>query len=1738
MGSKESKPSIIPYEDALKRVSEDELKRLREAFKRYSTPGGYMSRLIFLKDVMGDAMPQKLGEYLYFAFGGTNKGITFKDLFCGLVLLTRGKQTEKLKFIFGLCANQENGMYVTKMDLNNFIAACDGNSPGVDLAELFSEVDRVSYEQFCSWLLQRNHVMKLSAWLLQDHAKQGLRLSDESDTPTFYQTLAGVTHLEEADIIELEKKYWVLQAQSKSGRLDLDTFTPLISPPMPAELVEGVFNAFDENKDNHVDLKEMACGLSACCRGPLAERQKFYFKIFDKDRDSVLSLEELETMCRALLNVRRESRVGMEIDFKAVENLNPVAIAADILSNHAGDKDRGITAEEFQVWAVKNSLPDDFNKLLFQVCHIILGLRPQTTTEEKEVIMGWVDREKRRGLRPAQTWYLISAHWWSIWNDYVSYRPYSSTQQTSRHAGVQTSLSALSPNHSTSHSATPHHAGGQAWGDHALARHQTQTRSSPSSPSSNQNAMTTSGPGSSHSLPRYSSLGGSASSVKPLHHAASFSSASPSRKRPGHAVAVTTNQPPSKPGPIDNTSLVAADNKKQVTTLTNEGGRLRRHPPISQNKDYEVIPDPVWKALALWYAGGPALPRNVIVQTSPQGSTTCKLELYPLCVKLLRHQTPQAKQNGWSGVNLGLGNLSLSSSGLGINVSGNSGTPQAPKRYLAYMACFSKMHTLLQVHEFLSARLRVRTEEMRLWNLKDENNPVVLEEDACTLEQLCIVDEQSLLIEIRNKDLSWPEEMSLLAKKKADRQQSVRTEKGVTGLSNLGNTCFMNSAVQCISNTQPLRLYFQTKSYLYELNPTNPLGMKGHLAKRYGDLVNDLWAGTTRSIAPLKLRWTIAKYAPRFSGFQQHDSQELLAFLLDGLHEDLNRVHEKPYVELKDSDGRPDEEVSTEAWENHLIRNKSIIVDLFQGQLKSQVRCKTCGHISVRFDPFTFLSLPLPMESSMHTEIVVVRLDGSVPVKYGLRLNTDDKYKSLKKQLAELCDLTADQLVLAEIGGAMVRSFPSEAQKIRTLLGGILYAYEIPPPKPGTSSSAASSSSSSKVTKSSSQVSLNSHSTNGRSTGVTSHSEPTEQPLPPINAVTKDETAPTRPLNGNVPRISQGSPTHSSSTRADGAERRRLENGMATKEERGEDERERESRESVATGNPSPCSPSQSSSSPQAQHSRTPSTASVGSSVAALQTRPGAEFDGFVVGMHRKMIRMDMYFLAWQKSRPCLFGLPLILPCQPSTAREDLYKLVWTQVARLVSPSKPSDHTTGHNKNHAEDCDSPRQKYPFTLKAVLKDGLTCAWCPWYRFCRGCEVQCDGEALGTGVAYLAIEWDPTALHLRYQTSQERIVSEHGSCENSRRLQTEPINLDDCLRAFTKEEELGEDELYYCSKCKQHRLAAKKLDIWKLPPILIVHLKRFQFVNGRWVKSQKIVKFPKRNFNISNFVVPRDRDPSSSSEDVSGEPEKNGDGDSVLGPSTGVSVNTIEMKSSHQGSEKTTNEDAEVGGRETSKAEHQSGSDAGTNKSRYDRPSALQLNNKSDDDAGQVVNGLGQARSASDLPNGHPAERGVEQKDQDSGCSTLEGGQGEGSGDAAGSEGGSSPRKPKLKKQASLLTPPVDATDAHPLLHETYTEDVDDNQMYDLYGVVSHTGILGGGHYVSYAVNPNKKWYCYNDSSVKEVKEEIDMDNAYMLFYECRSMSYVQYIPDTSGKHPDMTPIEDEIEADYRKFCVIQ
>ena len=200
-------------------------------------------------------------------------------------------------------------------------------------------------------------------------------------------------------------------------------------------------------------------------------------------------------------------------------------------------------------------------------------------------------------------------------------------------------------------------------------------------------------------------------------------------------------------------------------------------------------------------------------------------------------------------------------------------------------------------------------------------------------------------------------------------------KKGICGLQNLGNTCFMNSGLQCLSNTGLLTKYFLMDFYKTDINKDNPLGMSGKLAKAYAGLVKDMWEGTDNRTAPWDLKKTLGSKISRFSGFGQQDSAELVNYLLDLLHEDLNRITKKPYIEMSEELNRPDEVVAKEFWDAFIARNKSIIVDLMYGQLKSTVRCLACQNVSTAFDPFLSIQLPIVKGLTQELEWNVVLYD-------------------------------------------------------------------------------------------------------------------------------------------------------------------------------------------------------------------------------------------------------------------------------------------------------------------------------------------------------------------------------------------------------------------------------------------------------------------------------------------------------------------------------------------------------------------------------------------------------------------------------------------------------------------------------------------------------------------------------------------------------------------------------------------
>nr|XP_010979630.2 ubiquitin carboxyl-terminal hydrolase 2 isoform X5 [Camelus dromedarius] len=191
-----------------------------------------------------------------------------------------------------------------------------------------------------------------------------------------------------------------------------------------------------------------------------------------------------------------------------------------------------------------------------------------------------------------------------------------------------------------------------------------------------------------------------------------------------------------------------------------------------------------------------------------------------------------------------------------------------------------------------------------------------------------------------------------------NKAKNSKSAQGLAGLRNLGNTCFMNSILQCLSNTRELRDYCLQRLYVRELSHSSSAHTA--LMEEFAKLIQTIWTSSPNDVvSPSEFKTQIQRYAPRFVGYNQQDAQEFLRFLLDGLHNEVNRVTARPKSNPENLDHLPDDEKGRQMWRKYLEREDSRIGDLFVGQLKSSLTCTDCGYCSTVFDPFWDLSLPI-----------------------------------------------------------------------------------------------------------------------------------------------------------------------------------------------------------------------------------------------------------------------------------------------------------------------------------------------------------------------------------------------------------------------------------------------------------------------------------------------------------------------------------------------------------------------------------------------------------------------------------------------------------------------------------------------------------------------------------------------------------------------------------------------------------
>ncbi|KAJ3928107.1 MAG: ubiquitin carboxyl-terminal hydrolase 4 [Lentinula lateritia] len=191
---------------------------------------------------------------------------------------------------------------------------------------------------------------------------------------------------------------------------------------------------------------------------------------------------------------------------------------------------------------------------------------------------------------------------------------------------------------------------------------------------------------------------------------------------------------------------------------------------------------------------------------------------------------------------------------------------------------------------------------------------------------------------------------------------------GTSGLKNMGNTCYMNAPIQCLSATVPFARFFTEVDLKTAINYMNKMNSQGQLTRAFSRLVHDIWHGDMPYITPNDFRRTLCSLNAQYIGTSQHDSQEFLSFLLDGIHEDTNRIMaRKPITRTPEEEERlenlPQQIAGEYEWQVWRQSNDSIIVDFFQGMFRNQLRCMKCDKTSTTYNAFSILSLPVPARS-------------------------------------------------------------------------------------------------------------------------------------------------------------------------------------------------------------------------------------------------------------------------------------------------------------------------------------------------------------------------------------------------------------------------------------------------------------------------------------------------------------------------------------------------------------------------------------------------------------------------------------------------------------------------------------------------------------------------------------------------------------------------------------------------------
>ncbi len=499
--------------------------------------------------------------------------------------------------------------------------------------------------------------------------------------------------------------------------------------------------------------------------------------------------------------------------------------------------------------------------------------------------------------------------------------------------------------------------------------------------------------------------------------------------------------PEDYPGPISNQNLLLQpeenvlldpDSAKEAMCLPIRSG-------LHENIDFIVVPQNLWEIWKRAYDG-------VDIRRGPKGPSDCpSLRLVMLFWPQEKAWVPTGSQITYmdkSARVMDLINKCMRICSELVRTDRFSSTYFMQRVWLARRNVLDVQRELEQsVRNELDGRLLADTEPLAGLRLDEDNVTLVVEIAPCS-GQFVLKEAPTARKPISHKNGEGIHAAgSSVAATKAGLEY-IRTpledcgvpsysKRGCTGLMNLRNTCYMNAALQCLSNCVELTKYFLLERHVEDLG-----GKKSELVMEYAKLIRSLWVDYRGKVAPYDFKDAVERRMEQFRGYAQQDSQEFVLCLLDALHEDLNRA-KTAALPLPALSGE-----GAEQWRTYHERNDSVVLDLFCGQLRSSIYCPECEKSATTYDPFTVISVPIPQSISLTVTYIPLNPDAR-PAKCHIQVQDGTRFDEIRGKLAAALEITTlTELFYAAVKeGQIVHRIPGTTTCVEIPAGSEVFAF-------------------------------------------------------------------------------------------------------------------------------------------------------------------------------------------------------------------------------------------------------------------------------------------------------------------------------------------------------------------------------------------------------------------------------------------------------------------------------------------------------------------------------------------------------------------------------------------------------------------------------------------------------------------------------------------------------------------------